>query len=80
MRVKSFLFLGVAFLFCGCASHYPYGGAGDDPYMTADPYPGQSHPEPAASPTFRPGMNPDDPRDPHFTTRPDPQASPPPTK
>ncbi len=32
-------------------------------------------PEPA-SPSFRPGMNPEDPRDPHFTTRPEPNQPP----
>jgi len=32
---------------------------------------GEAHPQPAGSPTQRPGMNPQDPRDPQFNTRPD---------
>ena len=51
---------------------------GDDEYSTGT-YVGEGQPEPSASPTFRPGMNPEDPRDPHFTTRPEAtQTMPPP--
>jgi hypothetical protein len=34
----------------------------------------------APSPTMRPGMNREDPRDPHYTTRPQPDVSPPTSK
>lgn len=37
-------------------------------------------PGPRASPTQRPGMNPEDPRDPQYITRPQPTVPPPTTK
>ena len=40
----------------------------------------QAHPAPAASPSERPGMTPEDPRDPQFITRPQPLEAPPTTK
>ena len=40
----------------------------------------QAYPHPAASPTQRPGLNPEDPRDPQFGARPDPTLTPPSTK
>ena len=48
----------------GCAS---YQGGSAESYSTGTGA-AESRPEPAASPTFRPGMNPNDPRDPHFVT------------
>ncbi len=40
----------------------------------------QAHPAPIASPTERPGMTPEDPRDAQFITRPQPLEAPPTTK
>ncbi len=77
MRTKLFLLASALVLgLTGCAS---YQGGTTDPYDTAGSGAtslDQSNPEPAGSPTFRPGLNPNDPRDSHFSTRPDPQASP----
>jgi hypothetical protein len=61
-------------LFAGCAG--TQSGNAEVPKSTAVML-GQANPQPAGSPTFRPGMNPQDPRDPHFTTRPLPLQSPP---
>lgn len=64
------------FLACaGCHTEQPAntGGAYDSTYY-------QAHPQPAESPTERPGLNPDDPRDPQFGARPDPTLTPPTTK
>ena len=76
MKVNFFI-LGVgAFLgLAGCASHQ--GGAGAPLEYGTNGDVGEGTPIPIASPTFRPGMNPEDPRDPHFTTRPQPSESPP---
>ncbi len=77
MRTKLFLLTSLfALVLSGCASYQ--GGTSDqyDTTVNSGDSLGQSNPEPAASPTFRPGINPNDPRDPHFTTRPEPQASP----
>lgn len=41
---------------------------------------GEGHPVPTASPSQRPGMTPEDPRDPQFITRPQPLEAPPTTK
>jgi hypothetical protein len=68
MRATIILFLlGGLASWSGCAS-YPRGAAVDESETMRGTVP--SHPWPAASPTFRPGMNPYDPRDPHFSTRP----------
>ena len=50
-------------LFAGCASNR--GGSADQFDTTAST-------EPAASPSFRPGMNSEDPRDAQFGNRPEP--------
>lgn len=72
MKLKYIFLIGSAVLpLAGCASHQ--GGTSDE-YQT-DTY-APVNPVPMASPTFRPGMNPDDPRDPHFTNRPIPNSSP----
>ena len=62
----------------GCASYH---GSADEAYTTGTDG-AESPPEPATSPSFRPGMNPRDPRDPHFVTpfkNPTTQVEPPPT-
>jgi hypothetical protein len=41
---------------------------------------GEGNPAPAASPSLRPGLNPQDPRDAQFGARPDTSQSVPPTK
>ena len=64
------------FLACaGCYTQQPAytRGAYDSTYYRA-------YPQPAASPTQRPGLNPDDPRDPQFGARPDSTLTPPTTK
>ncbi len=79
MKLLLALCLAAAVLpLAGCSSDrsdYSSHGATYDPYMTGSA--GESHPEPAGSPTFRPGMTPYDPRDPHFITRPQPFQQPP---
>ncbi len=76
--MKRYLLLLVfpALLLAGCASNQ--GGTSDE-YQTgfgnSNP-PADVSPGPAATPSFRPGMNPDDPRDPHFTNRPLPGDTP----
>ncbi len=75
MNVKLMLTTAsLALLLSGCASYQ--GGTSDEYDTSSGNSAGEANPAPAASPTFRPGMNPEDPRDPHFTTRPQPQASP----
>ncbi len=75
MKTKLALLMGgLALALSGCASYQ--GGTSDEYNATSGNSVGEVYPEPAGSPTFRPGMNPEDPRDPHFTTRPQPQASP----
>ncbi len=77
MRIQSILLLaGLGLPLFGCASYQGEGGTSDEYNTTMDR--GESYPQPAGSPTFRPGMNPQDPRDPHFTNRPQPQQIPPP--
>jgi len=64
------------FLTCaGCYTEQPArtSGAYDSTYY-------QAYPQPAASPSQRPGLNPDDPRDPQFGSRPNPTLTPPTTK
>ncbi|HYG34767.1 MAG TPA: hypothetical protein VEC99_08290 [Clostridia bacterium] len=74
MNTKLLLLIGgAAFLLAGCAS-YDRGGTTNGYDVTTGA--GESRPIPAASPTMRPGMNPYDPRDAHFTTRPQPMQSP----
>jgi hypothetical protein len=58
----------------GCSTNR--GGTAQGYDSTYDDY--QWTPRPAASPSQRPGMNPEDPRDPQFLTRPDPSLSSPP--
>lgn len=57
----------------GCAT---YQGGTADEYNTET---GAAVSGPVASPSMRPGMNPNDPRDSHFTTRPQPDVSPDPS-
>ncbi len=79
MRIRTLLFLGVLALpLVGCSSYNTNQGATTDEY-NATSSAGESNPQPAASPTFRPGMNTEDPRDSHFTTRPQPSVAPPTT-
>jgi len=82
MKPKSFyLCAATVFLLSACAhDSYDHNSGGTSDTYSTGMSAGQSNPQPAASPTFRPGMNPDDPRDPHFTTRPEPQSSPSTTK
>lgn len=72
------LILGAALPLAGCATNQ--GGTAEETataeQFTPLPDAGESHPAPAASPTFRPGMNPYDPRDSQFLTRPQPRQSP----
>ncbi len=67
----SFLSLvaGLGLALTGCAS-YQGGTADQSGRMTGGE---EVHPQPTASPSFRPGMNPEDVRDPHYTTRPETQ-------
>lgn len=67
------LMAGAVLLVGGCATNRDVGGTGED-YDTSMSA-GESSPRPAASPTFRPGMNPYDPRDAHFGTRPLPNET-----
>ncbi len=72
------LLLALAVLpLAGCSSYSNTGGASEQ-YGVGSAA-GQSNPQPSASPTFRPGMNPEDPRDSHFITRPQPFQQPPAT-
>ena len=66
MKLRALLLVTAVVLpLSGCASRQ--GGTYDE-YQTST---GASiEPGPVASPSFRPGMNPDDPRDPHFNNRP----------
>ena len=56
----------------GCATHR--GGANDN--FEAPANNSEAYPDPAGSPTERPGMNPLDPRDPQHFTHPDPSQTP----
>jgi len=55
----------------GCATHQ--GGSVNDADTMSS---AEGQPEPAASPTMRPGANPQDPRDAQFSTRSEPSQSP----
>jgi hypothetical protein len=60
----------------GCASNKG-GTNGEQPdYGAQSNIGGQAHPEPRSSPTFRPGLNPEDPRSSQFTNRPQPNQVP----
>jgi len=75
-RLAMQMIAAAGFLACaGCYTQQPAytRGAYDSTYY-------QAYPEPAASPTQRPGLNPDDPRDPQFGARPDSTLTPPTTK
>jgi len=69
------LIVTAALPLAGCSTHR--GGTGQAPveYNTGGDL-GESYPTPRASPTFRPGLNPQDPRDAHFATRPEESSSP----
>ncbi len=77
-----FLLAGAVLPLAGCSSDRydsnAQGAAGTDPYGIGSGN-AEGFPRPSASPTFRPGMNPEDPRDSHFTTRPQPFQQPPST-
>jgi len=61
--MKQLILVGLMLIpIAGCASHQ---GGGEEYYYTSTGG-AESRPEPAASPSFRPGMNPSDPCDPHF--------------
>jgi hypothetical protein len=78
MSMKKFvLILGAVLPLAGCATNQGQGGAtvNDMEYNTrADA--GEATPRPIASPSFRGGLNPEDPRDTQFGTRPRPTQSP----
>jgi hypothetical protein len=59
----------------GCAS-YQGGTTEKQQEFSTQSNVGQSNPEPMSSPSFRPGMNSEDPRDPLFPTRPQPDQVP----
>jgi hypothetical protein len=63
-----FPILLAASLFAGCATNR---GGSNDQY-TEGTNTVEGNPQPSASPSFRPGMNPEDPRDPQFLNRPQP--------
>jgi hypothetical protein len=71
--------IAAAGLVAGCSTYQPadtgaaYGAGYDNTYT-------ESHPQPTASPSQRPGLNPDDPRDPQFNSRPNPTQTPPSSK
>ncbi len=59
-------------LFAGCSTNR--GGTTDEFNTITNS--AEGNPEPAGSPTMRPGLNPRDPRDPQFLTRPQPEQPP----
>lgn len=61
-------------LLAGCSSTSYQGGTADQFNATTNS--AEAYPEPAGSPTFRPGLNPQDPRDAQFQTRPRPAEPP----
>ena len=67
---------GLVLALAGCSTER---GASNDAYNTSANN-AEAYPEPAGSPTARPGMTPRDPRDPQFITQPEPSQSPPTTK
>jgi hypothetical protein len=56
-------------LMAGCSSSRPEGGG---TYVSTY---SEAHPQPVASPSQRPGLNPDDPRDAQFNSWPNPPTS-----
>jgi hypothetical protein len=75
MKIKHMAILAAAGLaLAGCTTRE--GGTSDRYDYNTGAHVGESNPQPADSPTFRPGMNPQDPRDPHFTNRPQPDQLP----
>lgn len=62
-------------MLAGCATNR---GATSDDYESVNT--AEAHPQPAGSPTQRPGMNPQDPRDAQFGSKPDLLPSPPTTQ
>lgn len=80
MKYLRFLLLvPLMFLFNACSTNSTNQGGGgyyDENSTTVT----QSNPLPPASPSWRPGMTPEDPRDAQFITRPQPLESPPTTK
>ncbi len=71
---QGFFILVTALSLAGCSSYQ--GGAGEQTNTMTGGAAGEGNPQPANSPTFRPGMNPEDPRDSHFTIRPQPNQPP----
>ena len=59
----------------GCASYQGGSTEKQQEFGTGSDV-GEAYPEPRSSPSFRPGMNPEDVRDPHFITRPQPDQVP----
>ena len=59
----------------GCASYRGGTSEKEEEYSTQSDL-GEVRPAPMASPSFRPGINPEDVRDPHFPTRPQPDQVP----
>ncbi len=68
------LILLPAMVLAGCSS-YRGGSSDDEQYSGTYGYGAGAYPEPAGSPTFRPGMNPQDIRDPNALTRPEPPTT-----
>ena len=75
MKISKLILLACTAVGLAACSTYR-GGTGDE-YSTGSSV-GESHPEPVGSPTFRPGMNPEDPRDSQFLNRPEASQSSPP--
>jgi len=61
-------------LLAGCSSTSYQGGTDSRYHVTTNS--AETYPEPAGSPTLRPGLNPQDPRDAQFETRPRPAEPP----
>jgi hypothetical protein len=69
------LILSMGMPLAGCSTYK--GGTMDD-YSTGTAA-SEAHPVPTATPSFRPGMNPDDPRDQFFKPRDPDTVTPPPS-
>jgi hypothetical protein len=78
MKLRHLFWIAAAILpLTGCASYR--GGTSDTTDTTSAPMNDSDrrpdlYPEPAGSPTFRPGANPDDIRDPNYFNHPRPPA------
>jgi hypothetical protein len=70
MKAAKILMTLACLVTAGCATNQ--GGSYEEPETG---YGEGVSPEPAGSPTFRPGMNPQDIRDPNALTRPEPPSS-----